>query len=265
MLTLDFQTDVAQALKKLYTLTPEQLAKTVATAMNRTMSTIVSKERARIAQVFDRPTPYAVRAPYAISAKPDNLIGFISTGDGRSPGKGTPANRFLGPEIYGGDRNLKRFERALASKGILPSGLYCVPSKEAASYGIIDQYGNIKRSFIVQVLSGLQAFSEVGYLANRSAKSKRKQRQQFFAVNGNSPRGLPLGIYQRINRSFRLVIAFVSEPHYRKRFDYFEIAQSTAERFFISDLKDAADKAIERGDAIFDSKDLASLISYTLE
>src|SRR6185369_428541 len=145
-------------------------------------------------KVFDRPTAYTLSGTFTRPATADKLIS--SVGLKNMSGKGTPASEFLGPQIVGGGRNLTRFEKALAYKGYLPSGMNAVPGIGAK----IDGNGNMSAGQITQILSVLGAFSESGYKANRRARSARrskKQAQYFVGKPGNGR--LPLGVWQRLD------------------------------------------------------------------
>lgn len=66
------------------------------------------------------------------------------------PNKGVPSSKWLTPEILGGPRNHKRFEKALISGGIMPSG----------------------------------SFAEQGYRANMTAKRKDAIEKRGRSANG---------------------------------------------------------------------------------
>src|SRR5271157_979482 len=59
-------------------------------------------------QVFDRPTPYALNSTYVVPATKDRLESFVQLKNGAA--KGTPAIKFLDPEVFGEERNPKRGE-----------------------------------------------------------------------------------------------------------------------------------------------------------
>jgi hypothetical protein len=90
-----------------------------------------------MAQVFDRPTPYTLYSTYVIPATKDRLESFVQLKD--SAAEGTPAIKFLDPEVFGGERNPKRGEKALQQLGALTSGSFIVPSAGLK----LGQYGNI--------------------------------------------------------------------------------------------------------------------------
>ena len=192
-------------------------------AMTRTAQAVKAAERKEMAKAFDRPTRYTLNALYmrrATKAVPEARVGFMDF-----PGKGTPAWRYLGPEIEGGARRYKRFERSLAAAGLLPHGLYAVPGDGAD----LDAYGNMSRGQIVKILSALRASADPLQNASKADKSRRRRRKENYFVGGiGRAAPLPPGIYKRIGSGPAIpVVAFVAAPHYRKRFDFFGVADRT--------------------------------------
>jgi hypothetical protein len=180
--------------------------------------------------VFDRPFPYVLNSLYVKKATPSDLKAAVWIRE--FAGKGTQAEKFLGPQVFGGTRRLKRFERALQAKGVLPAGMYAVPG-QGADY---DSYGNMKPSQIVQILAYLDAFGETGYRANMNAKGRAKLQKGTKSKRGfeyivYAPGGKVFpGIYKKTGfawgSSIKPVIVFVRQPSYKKKFRFFEIGQS---------------------------------------
>lgn len=253
MITLDVQTDIAQALKKFYALEPRQFPFIVSLAMNRTMQQIKKNEQQEISRAFDRPTPFTMNSLQITPATKDNLQASIGLRD--FAGKGTPASKYLAPEIYGGDRRYKRFELALKSAGILPDGMFAVPGKGAA----LDQYGNMTASYITRILSYLRASPDA--TQNRARRGKAKA-LQFFAVSRPNDRSLPLGIYERTGNTIRLVIAFVKQPLYRERFKFYDVAGQSTQQLLADELRKAAEYAISTSNTSLTLSDFTSLLNF---
>ena len=97
--------------------------------------------------MFDRPTSHHARAVHAVREQ-GKARGQGIPQDNQA-GSGTPAAKFLLPQIEAGGRDQKRFEVALKAVGILKAGWYVVPGDHAE----IDAYGNIKASQIRHILS----------------------------------------------------------------------------------------------------------------
>ncbi|MDE8344645.1 MAG: hypothetical protein POH28_00515 [Acidocella sp.] len=197
-------------------------------------------------RVFDRPTPFALKAARAQPATKQTMAAAVLLREFR----GTPAEYFLGPEIDGTDRRTKRFEKELRTHGILPPGMFAVPGKAAQK----DAYGNQSPQQIVQVLSALRSFSETGFLANRSAKADAKwlrqkhpkRRPKFFVAKSNLT-GKPLGIYEVVSRGkVAPVMVFTRPPHYSKRFDFNALALGHAESVFPAQLDAALTEFVKK-------------------
>lgn len=192
------------------------------TALTRTAQDARAALRQAMPATFDRPTPYTLNSTYvrpASKASPTAWVGFRDFA-----GKGTPAARYLLPQVDGGPRRAKGMELALRGAGLLPPGLFAVPGEEAE----LDGYGNMKRGQIVKILSHLRALGEQGYTANRSrtARSRGKRRKQtYFAAPPGNAGGLPPGIYRRDGAEPRPVVLFVKPPSYRPRFAFRAIVE----------------------------------------
>jgi len=186
-------------------------------ALTRTAQDAKEALRTALPATFDRPTPYTLNSTYVRPANKANPAAWVGFRD--FAGKGTPAARYLLPQVDGGPRRAKGMELALRGAGLLPAGLYAVPGEEAE----LDGYGNMKRGQIVKILSHLRALGEQGYTANRSrtGKSRGKRKvQTYFAAPPGTASGLPPGIYQRDGADPRPVVLFVKPPRYRPRFAF---------------------------------------------
>lgn len=219
--------------------------------------------QAEMHRVFDRPTPWilnSVQVDKATRDRPVCTIRFAYRG-----GKGVDPNSVLQAEILGGLRNNKRFERALQNKGLLLPGQAAVPSRACP----LDAYGNVSGSFIVRMLSVLQAFGEQGYRANMKDRTRAKlsgrgkwingrfvaagtkayakgkgplaYRQggiEYFVSFGKGERNgrnqhLPRGIWQRSGlhgSEIKPVFLFVDMPRYKVRLDFAGVLARTVQR-----------------------------------
>ena len=191
-------------------------------ALTRTAQDAKLAVQRALPETFDRPTPYTVNATFVRPATKADPVAWVGFKD--DWGKGTPAARYLLPNVEGGPRRDKRMERQLRAAGLLPAGMFAVPGEEAS----LDAYGNMRRSEVVRILSQTRAFGEQGYTANRSdsARSRKKRRRNgyFAALPGNAG-GLPPGIYQRDGADARPVVIFVRAPSYRPRFRFHDIVE----------------------------------------
>lgn len=205
-------------------------------AVERTALDVRKNIVAEMSRVFDRPVPYTLKSLYVRMQRGDVAIARVWLKDEGDAGKGTPATKYLAPQIFGGERKLKRFERSLQAAGLLPAGMNAVPGAAAK----LDAHGNMLRSQIVQILSYLRAFGESGYRANMttaSAKRFVKRTGTHYFVGRPGGRSLPLGVWETRRfahgtSSARPVLIFTKQAVYKKRLQFFEIAHRTVEREF---------------------------------
>ena len=214
MLTFDIRSNFNDVQRKLTELQKERLPRAQIVAANRIGREIVLALQAEMDRVFDRPTPWAKRGVRQLLATKSNPVFEIWIEE--FGGKGIPQAKFLAAEIEGGPRRHKRFERALILKGLMPSNCFAVPGRQAP----LDAYGNVPGSFIVRMLSDLQAFGEVGYRANRVGKRKGWRKTNYFFVPKPGSHLKP-GVYWHMPHGMLgVVFTFVPSFSYTARFDF---------------------------------------------
>ena len=202
---------------------------------------------------FDRVTPYIKRSLWVETATPATLTAKVEPR--YMGGKGVDPQKVLQAEVFGGARRQKASEKALQRVGILPAGYALVPGQACP----LDQYGNIKGSFLVQIISYLQAFGEQGYRANATVKTIAKKAKfgrsaggaktingvVYFVSYGklrsiDSKRGshyspLAPGIWAKSGihgSEVKPILMFVRNPTYKARFDFFGVATKAAQAAF---------------------------------
>lgn len=204
-----------------------------ALALTRTAQDVSAELQAEMARVFNRPTPWTLNSIRVLSASREGLEAVVMIKDEAS-NNGIPAATYLLPQIEGGQRHLKRFERALEISGNMPVGWHAVPGRFAR----LDGYGNVSKGQIIQILSQLRVTQTAGYTRNISTDLKKKQRAykraggQYFALPLGRGRLLP-GIYQARDTAWgraapRPVFIFVRTATYRKLFEFSDVAERTA-------------------------------------
>lgn len=239
MLGFDIRSNARLVQAQLTALQKKHLPAAAIEAADRTGRYIYAALRSEMQQVFDRPTPWALgglRYQKPTPAKPFVRIWLEEFG-----GKGIPAADFLAAEIEGGVRKHKRFEKALIAKGLMRSGQYAVPGKSAP----LDAYGNVPGSFIVRMLSDLQAFGEQGYRANRRGKRRGAKKTNYFFV---PPKGSSLkpGVYWHMPGGLvGVVFIFVSRTAYAKRYDFYGVADRAYQRVATRFLTDAITRRLQ--------------------
>lgn len=223
-----------------------------AVALTRTAKEVRDELKKEMSRVFDRPTPYTLNSLFVKSATKENLESEVWLKDKTS--KGTPADRYLKPQIVGGARSMKSMEKALQAAGKMPRGYFAQPAVGAQ----LDQYGNVKRSQIVQILSQLQVQRGGGYDSKRSnnAASRRTVARQgvtYFSLAKSLGRLLP-GIYMKRQfakgSAIKPVFIFTRQSSYQPRFKFFEIGERVAQQrmpsIFDQALREALQTAIPK-------------------
>lgn len=238
-----------------------RMAAAQATALTRSAGRARDILKADLPKVFDRPTAYTLGSLYAKGATAADLqagVGFKDASSGAS--SNTPATKYLGPNVSGGKRGVKRMELALQARGAMPTGTYAVPASGAK----LDAYGNVSRGQVQQIISQLGAELVSGHsrsLRRRpgetDAQWKARQRKAFGKAGGQYvavPRqkgGLKPGIYIAQARDFgrklglgrtgRLVpvFLFVRTVRYRPRYDFQGEAQQLIAAILPAELQRA--------------------------
>jgi hypothetical protein len=213
----------------------KRLPYATATALTRTAKKVQSAFIQAMKEKFDRPTPYTLSGTFVKAATARSLVATVGWKDWST--KATPASVFMLPQVQGGSRTLKRSEKLLQQERYLPAGMFAVPGSGAK----MDQYGNMSRGQLVQVLSTLKAFPESGYLANRSrAMSKRRTRLPEFFVGSPGGGRLPLGVYQRMrDRTIRPILIFTKAPNYKILIPFAAVATGVYDANFQTEFNKA--------------------------
>lgn len=202
-------------------------------AMNRTAYDVRDAIKAEMPRVFDRPTPYTLNSLFVKPARLDRLQAEVYFKDDLGTSRlGIPATRYLLPHVLGGSRRAKGFEEALRAAGHLPSGYSAVPGP----YAKLDQYGNMQRGQIIQILSQLRITRTAGHDRNLPLNTKKENRTKIRAAlrkAGGRYFVIPVGkagarggVYLRGYHGHREVfpvVTFVRTVSYRRRFEFDEI------------------------------------------
>jgi len=208
----------------------------VAWALTRIGQDVKAAQIGELQSIFDRPTRFTLNATYLRPATKTDLVAVVEFREGFGS---VPAWRYLGPQVAGGARSHKAFEKRLIRAGVMLPSEYAVPGSGAP----LDQHGNIKGSYLMRVLSQLGAAEQMsGYQANatKSSRSRLKRRRvgQFFAMRDRG--GAAPGVYiRKSDRSIEPVLIFVSRASYRKRYPFYEIGERVTARVIGEHLAEA--------------------------
>ena len=218
-------TGIKEISSKLDDIAQKRMAIATVAAIKDTAFQMQAGLKEEMRKVFDRPTPWAlgtVRVDITEAKKTTQTawVGLDYEGGKTANLWETPA--FAPHEVQGGNRGIKPSERQLRAAGILPEGYSIAPARDAW----LDQYGNIPGPQMVQILSSVKAFGEIGYLMNRTGKSRGKQKNRYFV---RYVAGRPIGIWERLDKyNASAVIIFIRRPTYKKRFDFYGVARRIA-------------------------------------
>ena len=219
------------------------MPKIVRNAINDTAFNVRVAEQAEIAVSFSNPTNWFKKTIYVTKAKTENLNAAVGPSDYFSRGgfheNQTPWQQVMKHNVYGGTRNFKSFEKRLHRAGILPQGWFAVPGEGAR----LNQYGNMSPGEIVQILTYVNAMdayagdntSRINRLTNRQNAMDRRGEAYFAVIPGRAGRTehLKPGIYKRFrNGTIKPILVFVRNVTYRRRMDWFGVADRTAGQHF---------------------------------
>lgn len=208
--------------------------------------------------ILDRPNKYTLNAFYVKPGTKQNPTATVGLKD--VPKHST---HYLEPLIKGGPRHKKGNEVAFGSR-------WLAPGKAAAELGLIDAYGNFKRSTIQQLLSYFSAAERSsGYSANstnatraklakmkrtywdsKTGKMKTVTKRQlmkdpnrgyktiggkvyFISMGKGGNQHLAAGIWQKTGVhgvDVKPVLMQVRQPQYRKQFDFYGLSQQWVDK-----------------------------------
>jgi len=223
----------------------------VAKALTFTAERVKSRLITEMQTVFDRPTPYTLKSLFLKTAYQNDLTSAVYM---KETGYGTlhaSAVNWLAPEIFGGDRKRKRFERALLFHGIMNTQkAYAMPGANAE----IDSYGNMSRGQINRMLSYFQAAERTAGSSHNTSKKKKLAMAKgtrsslgitYFAIK--SQRGhLAPGIYSKVAGRIKPVLIFTKKPSYKPRFHFYKVGEEAVHKEWPAIIHERIEKEIQR-------------------
>ena len=238
---LSATTNIENVIKSLNSTAKKQVPFALARALTDTGRELKASEVREMKNVFDRPTPWTLNSLFLKPARKDDLESVVWLRDYAA--KGTPATKYLAPQIFGGDRNYKRSERLLQARGLLPAGYWVVPGSGARK----DRYGNIGRGQMQKILSNLRAqFDTWQNTPDRSglrAAANPSGGDYFVGRPGGGK--LPLGVWQRLRTKIKPVLIFTQDkPSYSQTFDFFDVADTVSDRVLVRNFNRRMDQAL---------------------
>ncbi|WP_295851996.1 hypothetical protein [uncultured Xylophilus sp.] len=218
-----------------------------AKALNDTGFHVRRAMQTELGSVFDRATPYIQKSSYVDMATPDKLVVEILPTYQRL--KGIDPQQILAAQEAGGRRRDKRSEVALQRAGLLPRG-YQTAIPATPYPGSDDGRGNLRGSFLVQLLAYFEAFGEQGYKSNMNDKgrarvqrgTKRQAGRRYFVSFGRLRGGtrsdhLAPGIWAASGPGgvdVRPVLMFVRRANYQPRISTARVLQQAGAEEYLA-------------------------------
>ncbi|MFJ9531244.1 hypothetical protein [Herbaspirillum sp. NPDC101396] len=171
---------------------------------------VVQVETDTMQRVFDRPTPFTMRAVGMTPASKQSLQAQVFIKDAQA--------KYLEAQVDGGARHLKTFEERMT---ITAGQLVAIPGDQAPR----NAYGNVGKAQLLKII--------------REGNTSGDARRYFYG----RPRGsdLPAAIYARVNNNKQIVplLVFASKAVYQKRFKFGEVAELTVRAQWVEHLSAA--------------------------
>jgi len=208
-------------------LLPSQIRFSALVATDRMAEQTQSRMYAEMHRVFDRPTPYTMNALKIKRPSMQDMtaeVGFKESWAARS-------TRYLNPQVEGGTRPPKIFEMFIQERattfnlrggyGVYPRGTTFAPARGAR----INAYGNMSSGQIQQILAGLGAMTDVYSNTTKRSKARKKRTGHYVAT----PRAI---WFVDKGKMTPLLFVMKSRPLYRKRYDFYTVAQNFVREHF---------------------------------
>lgn len=205
-------------------------------------------------RVFDRPNRYTLNSLRVKVAKKDNLTASVWVKTDAT-NNGTRPEDYLLPNVAGGGRNEKRFERAMRYAGLLPNGWRAMPGQGAP----LDEFGNLRRGEMQRILTATRsAFDPYQRKTNSKRSRKNAKNAPYFAVTpfvgrfvgGEykvAPNRLQPGVYRREGTGIKPVLIFTkTQPVYRQRLDFVGVSERYTLDNFPAEFQRAAQQILSR-------------------
>lgn len=162
---------------------PKEAIRAAEHALDFTAKDVRDEERAAIKRVFDNPTPYTLNSLKVTPTRNHNMQASVWFKEPDRMG-----HHYLVPQVEGGKRKLKGFERALDSTMFIPGKGVRLNKSGNVSYGQIKQ--------VLSVLGKTEWYA--GYAANKTARSAKRngKERDYILITQRKGRLLP-GVYLR--------------------------------------------------------------------
>jgi len=205
MVSISLKADVSEVTKSLSRMHKKQIPFAVALGITRTAVDAKEEIVKQMKRAFNAPTPFTLRSVRFTKARKNNPQSVVFLADKIK--SGTPAGKYLMPQIHGGGRRQKAMEVALKRRGLIGRNQYVVPGREMK----LNKYGNITKAKAKKILDGLRAggnyfvarIGKVHAVWERYGKGKRKARPILIVLDKTPKYGVRLPFYDIAGRVVR--------------------------------------------------------------
>lgn len=217
-----------------------QLPFAQAVALNRTAKVVKESLVSEMKSAFDRPTRFTLNSLRTIPATKSKPQAKVWVKDGASKSRSPTA--WLLPEVHGGDRNDKGFERALRGVDAGLAGRWTAAGDDAK----LDAHGNLSRGVLQKILSSLGAQRDQ-YTNSTDSRRSAGNKKRFFVIRRGER---VLGIAERVGygpgsrNSIRMVVGYTRKPKYSRRLDFYGVAGRVVNAQLDRQLEIALDEAV---------------------
>lgn len=195
---------------------PYAAAAALTKSAQRAQQSVVAEMR----RSFRNPVAYTLGATRIEPATKDKFEARVAVKD-QAGGRGTRPESYLLPEVEGGGRNEKGFERALRLAGLLASGERAMPAAGVQR----DAAGNVSGATVRSVLRQ----------AVRAGSGKRSAKLGVFV--GTFGRKQTRGIWERRDGGVKPLFIFTRTlPTYSPRLDFTGVVEKSVRENFASDF-----------------------------
>lgn len=254
---VSIRVDVRAATRHLTDIEKRQVPFATALALTRTAQQAKLSIEQQMRTAFDRPTPFVLKSFRLIPATKSRLVAEVSLKDRDFGQSTTAAADAIGHHFVGGGRVPKRFELVLRSRGFLAAGEYVVAGAAAR----LDQYGNVSRGQIQQVLSQLRirtaGFDNAPTASRRSRRNVRRAGRIFWSYGQGSPgpgafsvahgeriQNLPKGAWVDLSGRLAPIFLAVAAPRYKRLFDLEKTARDAIIKHFSREFHTALARSL---------------------
>lgn len=231
MSSIVITSNVNKLISQLNDLAWKQVPFANALALTRLGQKAVDSERRTMMTTYDNPTPYTLNSLMASRATKQRQ--YIEFGFRQFAGKGTPANDFMYPTVFGVERSAKRFEKRLRASGQIGARQFLTPGSSVKK----DSYGNVSKGQYSKILSSLGSQLD-------PAQNSKAKKQVYFAGRPGGTKAFGIYLRKKENKVASIFRVTDKTPKYRSMYPFFKNADRFVAQHFDKEFGWALAQAI---------------------